>query len=234
MGYVERLVQSPLVVCTWEQTVEEAPREQLVVPDGCVDVLWSGGSLSIAGPDTAPRSVGLAPGSRVLGVRFAPGVAGAVFPLPASALRDAQPALADVLQPETVARLEDALAAAADPQRVLLQAVRPLVRSPDPAVLAAIRGLDRAGARVSDVARAIGFSERQLQRRVSEAVGYGPKMLARVLRFRRLQALPATLSLAQRALEAGYSDQAHMTSEVTRLAGVPPVRFLKDRVPTAA
>jgi len=36
------------------------------------------------------------------------------------------------------------------------------------------------------------------------------------------------------ALEAGYADQAHMTSEVTDLAGISPVRFLKDRTPTAA
>ncbi len=32
----------------------------------------------------------------------------------------------------------------------------------------------------------------------------------------------------------GYSDQAHMTAEVTQLAGISPVRFLKDRTPTAA
>jgi hypothetical protein len=35
-------------------------------------------------------------------------------------------------------------------------------------------------------------------------------------------------------LDAGYADQAHMTAEVTALAGVSPVRFLKDRAATAA
>jgi AraC-like DNA-binding protein len=76
-------------------------------------------------------------------------------------------------------------------------------------------------------------SARQLQRRLSDAVGYGPKMLARVLRFRRLQRLrPAPL--VELALDAGYADQAHMTAEVTALAGISPVRFLKDWTPTAA
>ena len=83
------------------------------------------------------------------------------------------------------------------------------------------------------VAAELGVSARQLHRRVSNAVGYGPKMLARVLRFRRLQALPPA-PLVELALDAGYADQAHMTAEVTRLAGVSPVRFLKDRTPTAA
>ena len=93
--------------------------------------------------------------------------------------------------------------------------------------------LDRPHARVAAVAAELGVSARQLQRRVTDAVGYGPKTLARVLRFRRLQTLPAG-SLVERALEAGYADQAHMTAEVTELAGVSPVRFLKDRAPTAA
>ncbi len=79
----------------------------------------------------------------------------------------------------------------------------------------------------------LGVSARQLHRRVSDAVGYGPKMLQRVLRFRRLQALPPA-PLVELALDAGYADQAHMTAEVTQLAGVSPVRFLKDRTPTAA
>ena len=79
----------------------------------------------------------------------------------------------------------------------------------------------------------VGVSGRQLQRRVCDAAGYGPKTLARVLRFRRLQAL-APAPLAELALDAGYADQAHMTAEVTRLAGISPVRFLKDRTPTAA
>ena len=86
---------------------------------------------------------------------------------------------------------------------------------------------------MDSVAGELGVSARQLHRRVSDAVGYGPKMLQRVLRFRRLQALPPA-PLVELALEAGYADQAHMTAEVTQLAGVSPVRFLKDRAPTAA
>jgi AraC-like DNA-binding protein len=41
-------------------------------------------------------------------------------------------------------------------------------------------------------------------------------------------------SLASRALEAGYANQAHMNQEVRRLTGITPVRFLKDAALTAA
>ena len=86
---------------------------------------------------------------------------------------------------------------------------------------------------MGSVAAKLRVSTRQLQRRVGDAVGYGPKMLQRVLRFRRLQAL-APAPLAELALDAGDADQAHVTAEVTQLVGVSPVRFLKDRTPTAA
>jgi methylphosphotriester-DNA--protein-cysteine methyltransferase len=68
---------------------------------------------------------------------------------------------------------------------------------------------------------------------VLAAVGYGPKLLARVARLRRLVAI-SDPSLASRALWAGYASQAHMNDEVRRLTGTTPVRFLKDAELTAA
>ncbi len=176
----------------------------------------------------------LQPGSRVVGVRLRTGVAGAVLGLPASELCDISADAADVLGRNVCAPLLDALASGYDPHALLLQAVDPHgAVHPDPLVSAAVQALARPRARVSPVAAELGVSARQLQRRIGDAVGYGPKMLQRVLRFRRLQAL-APAPLVELALDAGYADQAHMTAEVKQLAGLSPVRFLKDRTPTAA
>jgi AraC-like DNA-binding protein len=233
--YVERLVSSPLVSCTWEQRVD-APLQQRVVPDTCVDLLWSGDRLSIAGPDTRARLVWLTPETDIVGVRLRPGVAGAVFGLPASELCDEAPDAEDVLGRVGTEALLAELHAGDDPHAILRRAIELRAeRAPDPLVRAAIAALDRPDARVAVVADALGVSARQLQRRVAAAVGYGPKILARVLRFRRLQALASSdPDLVELALDAGYADQAHMTAEVTRLAGLSPVRFLKDRTPTTA
>ena len=233
MTYVERLVASPLVACTWERTTVEGHRQR-VVPDACVDLIWSGDRLTIAGPDTAARVVALAAGSRVFGARLRPGAAGAVLGLPASELLDTSPDAADVLGHDAAEGLLERLSAGSDPHAELLRALAVSgVRAPDPLVRAAVAALGRPRARVVLVAAELGVSTRQLQRRLSDAVGYGPKMLARVLRFRRLQRL-SPAPLVELALDAGYADQAHMTAEVTRLAGIPPVRFLKDWAPTVA
>ncbi len=204
------------------------------MPDACVDLIWAGDRLSVAGPDTQPRVVMLAPGSRLVGVRLRPGTAGAVLGLPASELCDVSADAADVLGGGVTAALLEALATGSDPHELLRRGVQLRGASaPDPLVSAAVVALGRPPARVAAAAAELGVSARQLQRRVTDAVGYGPKVLARVLRFRRLQAL-APAPLAELALDAGYADQAHMTAEVTRLAGISPVRFLKDRTPTAA
>jgi AraC-like DNA-binding protein len=233
VSYIERLVASPLVACTWERTTTAA-RELRIVPDACVDLIWSGEGLSIAGPDTKARVVTLAPGAWFVGARLRPGVAGAVLRVPASDLCDCTAEAAEVLGFEVAGPLLEALAADVDPHALLLRAVQERVlREPDPLVGAAVAALGQPRARVSVVAAELGVSARQLQRLVSAAAGYGPKMLARVLRFRRLQAL-APAPLLELALEAGYADQAHMTAEVSLLTGLSPVRFLKDRSPTAA
>ncbi|MHB1834952.1 MAG: DUF6597 domain-containing transcriptional factor [Solirubrobacteraceae bacterium] len=228
MGYCERPTDSPLLACTWEQTTD-AQLAQRVVPDACVDLIWSGERLVVAGPDTGPRVVPLAAGSRPVGARLAPGAAGAVLGMPASELCDISPDAADVLGRDATAALLERLHVALEPASQLVQAlVCDRTLAPDPLVRAAVAALGRPGARVAPVASELGVSARQLQRRVSDAVGLGPKLLARILRFRRLQSL-APGPLAELALDAGYADQAHMTAEVTRLAGIPPVRFLKDR-----
>ena len=223
-----------VVACLWENEPAE-DRAQRVVPDGCVDLVWMAErELVIAGADTGPRVVDLPAGTLSSGIRLRPGAAGALLGMPASELRDRHVPAA-LAWGEEAARLEDAVAGA-DPARrleLLAGAVARRGIAPDPLVVAAARRLAADTARVSGVAAELGIGERQLHRRTLAAVGYGPKMLARVARLRRLVAL-ADESLASRALEAGYASQAHMTDEVRRLTGTTPVRFLEDAALTAA
>ena len=233
MTYVERPLASSLLSCTWERRTSTVHALR-VLPDACVDVIWTAERLIVAGPDTRARLVAQPPGTRSVGVRLRPGAAGVLLGLPAGELRDQVPDAADVLGCDAAQTLLEALWRGEDAHAILRYALeRRAGAGPDPLIHAAVAALGRPHARVSSVASELGLSARQLQRRVTDAVGYGPKMLARVLRFRRLLALgPAPL--VELALDAGYADQAHMTAEVTRLSGLSPVRFLKDRRPAAA
>ena len=232
--YVPRADVERVVACGWEQEPAQ-PRAQRVIPDGCVDLIWlSERELVFAGADTAARVERLPAGRRSTGVRLRPGAAGVVLGLPASELRDRQ-VPAEMVWGTRAARLEEAIADATPARRLelLVGAVADRGAEPDHLVIAAARTLSLAGTRVAPVAAFLGVSERTLHRRTVAAVGYGPKMLARIARLRRLVAI-ADRSMATRAYEAGYASQAHMNEEVRRLTGTTPVRFLKDAALTAA
>lgn len=191
--------------------VATSPVTQLVVPDGCVDLIWGPGGPQVAGPDTGPVPVRMSPGDRYTGIRFRPGGVGEAFGVPVEALRDRRVPLAelDVLPGLTPRTMQEALA-------VRLRATP----APDPAASAIAAAL-RTGRSVGQVAWDLGLGERQLHRRSLRAFGYGPKTLQRVVRSQRaLRLARRGVAPAEVAAASGYADQSHMANEVRRLAGM--------------
>ncbi|MET7470834.1 helix-turn-helix transcriptional regulator [Micromonospora sp. NPDC005222] len=223
--------------------------ETRVLPDGCLDLLWSSRSgLLVAGPDRTAHLSRSEPGDRWVGLRLPPGTGPAVFGVPAEELRDRRVPLADLwgrAAAEVTERVETALAApirndgpdavsaadahAAAAAAVLTRVARDRLRAaggPDP-LGARVAARLAAGATVAATAAEVGLGPRALHRRSRALFGYGPKTLARILRMRRALDLAHTgAPLAEVAVRSGYADQAHLTREVRELAGVPPTRLL--------
>jgi AraC-like DNA-binding protein len=237
-GYTEWGAPAALrdaVACLWAQVNDSsAERAGLVLPDGCTDLIWEQGrGTYVAGPDTGPVATTMAAGAVMLGVRFRPSAGGPALGIPLSELRDLRADLAD-LRPAQARQLTASL----DPQLAadqMLDMTAALVAdgAPDPAVTWAVRLLRDPATRAEDVAAEVGLSLRQLRRRCQAVVGYGPKTLQRVLRFRgfvsRVDARPEVLDLAAIATEAGYADQAHLTRECGRLSGMTPAALARQR-----
>ncbi len=195
---------------------------QLVLPDGCMDLLWVEGRLLVAGTDTGPHPAGEVPGGAFAGIRFAPGTAPALLGVPAHELRDRRVHLADLWPAGEVRRLAGRVASYGDPRAGLeaLAARRAAEAGPPDPLVAEVVARLRAGQAVAPIAAAVGLGERQLHRRSLEAFGYGPRTLGRVLRLRRALALArAGTPYAEVACVAGYADQAHLAREVRALAG---------------
>lgn len=210
------------VACVWTSV----SRGGTILPDGCVDLVWRGDRLIVAGPATGPVPSDVPPGTPVFGVRFRLGVAGVALGLPAGELIDDDVPLADVWGESIDDRV--ALGGVA----ALVAIVRERLRGVpiDPLSRAAAVRMASPGTRVASLGAELGVSERQLRRRFDDAVGYGPKTLARILRFQRFLALArGGEDLARLALSAGYADQAHLTRETRRLSGRTPVELLAAR-----
>ncbi|MEU4891451.1 helix-turn-helix domain-containing protein [Streptomyces sp. NPDC044780] len=96
----------------WTRTAGAWP--QRVLPDGCTDLIWSDagpvGELFVAGPDTRAHLASGPPGSRAVGLRFAPGTGPAVLGVPAHELRDQRVPLAALWPDAEVRRLAERIA----------------------------------------------------------------------------------------------------------------------------
>jgi AraC-like DNA-binding protein len=242
------------LACTWAGRMgpEGETYVRRVLPDGCLDILWDGRHLVLAGPDTGPVDVAPRAGGFYVGVRFRTGLAPTVLGVPASELLDQRVEASAVVGAERAARLSQRLSdrlgsmpdGANSPSSlralaaVLEDAVAgwlPGSAGPDRLVGAAVAALGTPGVTrpVATLADRLGVSERQLHRRCVAAVGYGPKTLDRVLRFRRFLALAAAhpqAGLARLAADAGYADQPHLNRECLRLAGSTPAALVPSRL----
>ncbi len=217
---------TPWLLCTWERC-DGGGDPVRVVPDGCIDVVWTErAATQVVGPNTSAFLVALDAGVRVVGARLRPGAAPALLGVDAAALCDGRVGLEEVWHDDgrrLAQRLDDA-GAGVERRGLLVAALAARAgraAAPDPLVRAAVAGLAAPHARVEPLARELGVSARQLRRRVESAVGYGPKLLARVLRLQRaLAAARAGEELAAVAAGAGYADQAHFAHDCRELAGV--------------
>lgn len=229
------------VECLWRhQLLEGTAAPIAVVPDGCVDILWSRHGLAVAGPDRVAAFPVFAPGTDIIGLRFRPGIAasflrtslsqilGEVVPLDAFWGRAAR---------ELETRIEDAPDAASR-AAMLAEAVLerlPAVSSPPGDVAATLAQLWQSHGSsdnpIRDLAAATGTSERTLRRRCHEHFGYGAKTLDRILRLQRFlgacQREPSA-ALGLLALDAGYADQAHLSREARELTSLSPAEIRRQ------
>jgi transcriptional regulator GlxA family with amidase domain len=87
---------------------------------------------------------------------------------------------------------------------------------------------DPTKVRVSQVAPAVGMSERTLQRRFRREVGIGPKWV--LSRFRLQEAALAlernpSVDLSDLAPRLGFYDQAHLTNTFVEMLGETPAAY---------
>jgi AraC-like DNA-binding protein len=203
-----------LVECAW--VVDGPPAPVRVMPDGCMDLIRMDGRIVVAGPDTA-ASVSPRDGEPFVGLRFRPGVLPRLLGVPARQVCNQRVPLIDLRSVPSRPRSLTELA-------VALASERPRAEtSPWPLpVLGRITESLAAGSSVAEVAHAVGWSRRTLQRQCAAVYGYGPATLRRILRFRSaLQLLENGVPPTEVAARTGYADQPHLHREVRALAGVP-------------
>lgn len=218
--YEERASRIPGAV-VWRSITDGEPVR--VLPDGCMDFLWTEDGIVIAGSDTRAHLFARRPGVAMTGLRFAPGFAPRVIGAPAHAFTNERVPLDAVWRASVVHRIEDDIAASGDPA-AQLEALALELSAPHRGTERLVDHIvDRArdATPVARIADEVGLSSRQLHRRCLDSFGYGAKTLTRVLRMvGALDMARAGVSFAAVAARSGYADQSHLARDVRQFAGV--------------
>ncbi|WP_124710906.1 helix-turn-helix domain-containing protein [Gordonia insulae] len=196
-----------------------------ILPDGCMDLIWTGRRILVAGPDTRPYVHHADVAGEMVGLRLDPGVAPTVLGCAADELRDTRTDLADLWTRAEAQRWCSAIVDADDPASVLVALTRTRVAD-RPAWLGPVVANLAAGRRIDLCADVAGVTARTLHRQSLHHFGYGPKTLQRILRMRAAMTdLGVGRDLSAVAYRRGFADYPHMHREFVELAGHGPATF---------
>lgn len=167
--------------------------------------------------------------SRSVGAQLRPGAAGLLLGVPADALAERHTPL-DAVWGAFAGELRGRLCAEREPARRLdlfeaaLAARLPKVQGIHPDVAYALARFADVDA-IGEVVDELGCSHRRFIALFHGAVGLTPKVYCRVRRLQRALPGVGARPLAEVAIDAGYSDQAHLSREFRALAGVTPREY---------
>ena len=188
--------------------------------------------VTIVGTMSRALVVETAGATDLFGIRFRAGALPAFLGLDAALLRDgsAEPGCFG----DRLARLHWERLAAADPERrpaLVREWLRPVPA--DPLVAWCLARIEAAGGAlaIASLEAGSGACARRIERSFARHVGIGPKLFARVARFRRLVAAAASGEprWAELAAACDYADQPHMVREFRAFAGVSPTGYFAAR-----
>ncbi len=224
---------APYVECFWSIQPTDAVPEYPVLPDGCVDIVYSPGrnrEPQVVGTMTHAQKFTLAAGRFECGVRFRPGMSASFLRVPGAETTDRSLPLSEIWGAEG-RRLSGRLADATSAQECLRLIGERLT---DPVAPDAVQRIcafivERRGqVRMDDLAFQAALSARQLRRLFLHQTGLSPKHFCRVIRFRhslsQLRGSPRG-DWTGVALDSGYYDQAHFINEFREFSGYTPGEF---------
>lgn len=192
------------------------------------------GHALVAGPRSAYHVRDVSSPFSSVGVQLHPASSSALFGAPAEAFAERHVTLDEVWGPGAGSVLRERLLEAGDPagrldvlERTLAERL-PRVQGIHPAVALALDRF-RTVSEVAPVVRESGYSHRALVALFRQAMGLTPKRYVRLMRIRRVLRRIGQAPLADLALDAGFSDQAHLAREFREITGVSPTGYLQSR-----
>lgn len=207
-----------------------------ILPDGCVDLIINLGSdvltncgetlrnekIYLTGPMTAPMETVRTNDTFSIGIRFKPSAFNSFFNLGSL----------HVYQNKTIefekARSIDFKKLLANPSMYLNDFMFERLKSKTYNLWPVVNEIQKAAGQITlpALSSKTNLTIRQMERRFKEDVGFSPKSLSKLYRFRKaLEEIKRGTSLTEIAFKCGYYDQAHLCNEFKKYTGSVPTSF---------
>lgn len=218
-----------IVHCFWTLKTTEPLDTNFVytvMPDACIDFVFDvAGSTPpiVMTPSVSVEVLDLGAEFHYIGIRFKPGVL--TKDIDVHSLIGNQKELADVLLRQV--NLDDVSISTTQTERqqyeildtFTLKLIDSCIVERNDFIENVLRGM-QYGLTVNEVAGKVGYSSRQLQRKVAEGTGFSPAQLRRIVRFQAV--------LSSGDYELRFADQSHLIKEFKAVTGLSYAKFAED------
>lgn len=244
------------IKCYWtlENMKEATPEKQMVVPDGCMEMIFHYGDLYrqytengnsiiqprcfVIGQLTRPLEIEATGKTGIFSVRFHPNGFFPFATIPIKEMENTTFSLEMIFGSDGQEIEQKVLSVNSTSERIKLvetflmnrlrnnETVGRIVKSAVETILTADGNLS-----IDEVSKQTNVNRRQLERQFSSAIGLSPKQLSKII---RLQATLKMLlnkeftSLTALAYESTYYDQAHFIKDFKELTGFTPKEFYRN------
>lgn len=194
----------------------------------------------LSGLQTSYRVFKGEPDTKNIIIKFHPWGAMAFFSVPLHQFTNKALSLDDLVQQQIINTLEDQLLFATTYEEIidyifafLRYLLKVRILKHNPLQLKEIINLIQKNQPLNNIQKAIGFSERKLERYCKEVIGLTPKTLSRLIRFHKISnLLQRNIPITTILENFPYYDQAHFINEFKSFAGVAPGQFIQSSTNT--
>ncbi len=224
-------------MCIWQMQTKRVTKKaipNMILPDACLDIIidFSNRQINVAGFSRHTETTLLKGQVDVMGVRLRPGAFYALFHRPAVEIMDRIWDISTIDPNHSLTKLFETTTTTGRCKLLkeyLLSKLRTATTSP---FLTYTDQLYQAPTeqRVADIARNLGYTNRQLRRIFYKHYGVSPKVFLNILRLHLCLTLlfEGKHQLTEIAQLSGYYDQAHFIKEIKKYTGVSPLQLLKN------
>ena len=224
-------------MCIWTMKSKKILNKKIsnnILPDACIDIVidFVSNTICFAGFSKETKDFKLDKKIDYMGVRLKPSIFCLLFNVSADRVMDEEIAFSDIEKEVNIDRILDLkntnerieylkgyILQKAKEQREIpfMEVVEKLYENPKEQS-------------VTEIAKKLGYNERNLYRVFKANFGVSPKVLLNILRLHLCLTLmlEEKMNLIDIALFCGFYDQSHFIKEIKRYTGISPLKIMED------